>query len=199
MNDKFEERLVCSEPELLEVHRTANDGHGRHNELPGSRMVDFSPRNRGVSEPLRTTRQTVLSPRVNEAVALSLQSCKRDSSDGWLGEESRTHMGDRRRHQRFVMSDACEGTFQLLEDVSIEEVTAEELLLLSAAPARPGEVVSVEIPGETGNGNAVFKGHVAESRPVMTDGTMRHRIVVKMSAADQAPEFEEALAKDQEQ
>ena len=90
-------------------------------------------------------------------------------------------MGDRRRHQRFVMADACEGTFQLLEDVSIEEVTDDELRLLSVTPATPGEIVSVEIPGEKNNGNAVFKGHVAESRPVMTDGTLRHRVIVKMS------------------
>ena len=47
-------------------------------------------------------------------------------------------MGDRRRHQRFVMADACEGTFQLLEDVTIEEVSADELRLVSVTPARPG-------------------------------------------------------------
>ena len=45
-------------------------------------------------------------------------------------------MGDRRRHQRFVMADACEGTFQLLEDVTIEEVSADQLKLLSVTPAR---------------------------------------------------------------
>ena len=91
-------------------------------------------------------------------------------------------MGDRRRHQRFVMTDACEGTFQLLEDVTIEDVSADELRLLSVSPAKPGEVVSVEVPGEQGNGNAVFRGQVAESRPVMTDGSLRHRVVVKMTS-----------------
>lgn len=91
-------------------------------------------------------------------------------------------MGDRRRHQRFVMTDACEGTFQLLEDVTIEDVSADQLRLLSVSPATPGEVVSVEVPGEQGNGNAVFRGQVAESRPVMTDGSLRHRVVVKMTS-----------------
>jgi hypothetical protein len=91
-------------------------------------------------------------------------------------------MGDRRRHQRFVMTDACEGTFQLLEDVTIEDVSADQLRLLSVSPAKPGEVVSVEVPGEQGNGNAVFRGQVAESRPVMTDGSLRHRVVVKMTS-----------------
>ena len=97
-------------------------------------------------------------------------------------------MGDRRRHQRFVMADACEGTFQLLEDVTIEEVSADELRLVSVTPARPGEVVSVEVPGEHGNGNAVFRGQVAESRPVMTDGTLRHVVIVKMEAGGREPE-----------
>ena len=97
-------------------------------------------------------------------------------------------MGDRRRHQRFVMADACEGTFQLLEDVTIEEVTADQLRLLSVTPARPGEVVSVEVPGEQGNGNAVFRGQVTESRPVMTDGTLRHVVVVKMESSGRKPE-----------
>jgi len=91
-------------------------------------------------------------------------------------------MGDRRRHQRFVMTDACEGTFQLLEDVTIEDLCADQLQLLSVSPAKPGEVVSVEVPGEQGNGNAVFRGQVAESRPVMTDGSLRHRVVVKMTS-----------------
>ena len=91
-------------------------------------------------------------------------------------------MGDRRKHQRFVMADPCEGTFQLLEDVSIEEVGDESVSLLSVAPIAPGEFVSIEVPGEANNGNAVFKGHVSEARPVMTDGTLRHRIVVKLSA-----------------
>lgn len=103
-------------------------------------------------------------------------------------------MGDRRRHQRFVMTDACEGTFQLLEDVTIEDVSADRLQLLSVSPAKPGESVSVEIPGERGSGNAVFRGHVAESRPVMTDGALRHRVVVKMTSpgSDPAPASEDA-------
>ena len=99
-------------------------------------------------------------------------------------------MGDRRKHQRFVMADPCEGTFQLLEDVSIEEVADDTVRLLSVAPIAPGEFVSVEVPGEANNGNAVFRGHVAEARPVMTDGTLRHRVVVKLSAVPEPSESE---------
>ena len=154
--------------------------------------VDFSLIKRDVPELTAPARYTILSSLEDEQVALSLQSCKRRPN----GEENKTPMGDRRRHQRFVMSDACEGTFQLLEDVTIEEVTDDELRLLSTAPAKPGEVVSVEIPGETGNGNAVFKGHVTESRPIMTDGALRHRVVVKTTATDPTPEVGNELVKE---
>ena len=56
------------------------------------------------------------------------------------------------------MADACAGTFQLLEDVTIQAVSGEEVHLLSMAPAKPGEIVSVEVPSDNGTGNAVFRG-----------------------------------------
>ena len=71
-------------------------------------------------------------------------------------------MGDRRRYQRFVLGDGCEGTFRSLEDVSVEQVTEEELLLSTVAPARPGETVTVEIPGTEGKPDSVFTGEVTE-------------------------------------
>ena len=86
------------------------------------------------------------------------------------------------------MADACEGTFQLLEDVMVEEVGADAVKLLSVSPATPGEVVSVEVPREEGQGNAVFRGSVTDSRPVMTDGTLRHRVVVTLDGAPQTEE-----------
>lgn len=89
-------------------------------------------------------------------------------------------MGDRRRYQRFVLGDGCEGTFRSLEDVSVEKVTDDELLLSTVAPARPGETVTVEIPGGEGQEDSVFTGEVTECKPVMTDGTLRHRVVVKV-------------------
>ena len=89
-------------------------------------------------------------------------------------------MGDRRRYQRFVLGDGCEGTFRSLEDVSVEKVTEDELLLSTVAPARPGETVTVEIPGGESEKESVFTGEVTECKPVMTDGTLRHRVVVKV-------------------
>ena len=51
--------------------------------------------------------------------------------------------------------------------------------------------MSVEVPGEQGNGNAVFRGQVAESRPVMTDGTLRYVVVVKMESSGRESESSE--------
>lgn len=92
-------------------------------------------------------------------------------------------MGDRRRYQRFVLGDGCEGTFRSLEDVSVEKVTDDELLLSTVAPARPGETVTVEIPSSEGQEESIFTGEVTECKPVMTDGTLRHRVVVKVKRA----------------
>ncbi len=50
------------------------------------------------------------------------------------------------------------------------------------APARPGETVTVEIPGGEDQEETVFTGEVTECKPVMTDGTLRHRVVVKVKA-----------------
>ena len=52
--------------------------------------------------------------------------------------------------------------------------------------------MSVEVPGEQGNGNAVFRGQVAESRPVMTDGTLRYVVVVKMESSGRESESRES-------
>lgn len=93
-------------------------------------------------------------------------------------------MGDRRRHQRFVFSDACEGTFQLLEDVTIESMNANEVCLVSTAPARIGEVVSVEVPGGAERSSTVLRGTVADSRPIMTNGRLQHRVLVKLRSPD---------------
>ena len=82
------------------------------------------------------------------------------------------------------MADACEGTFQLLEDVTIEAVSGEEVRLLSMAPAKLGEVVSVEVPSDAESGTAVFRGTVVESGPVMTGGTLQHRVVVKVGTPE---------------
>lgn len=91
-------------------------------------------------------------------------------------------MSDRRRYQRFLLGDGCEGTFRSLEDVSVEKITDDELLLSTVAPAKPGETVTIEIPGEEGQPDSVFTGEVAECKPVMTDGSLRHRVVVKVKA-----------------
>ena len=90
-------------------------------------------------------------------------------------------MGDRRRHQRVVLADGCEGTLRSLEDVTVEKVSEDELLIISVPPAKPGKVVAVEIPGERDNGNVVFSGSIAECQPVMINGTLRCRLVVKVN------------------
>ena len=90
-------------------------------------------------------------------------------------------MSDRRRHQRFVLVDGAEGTFQSLDDVHIKKVDDDKLLIATIAPATPGEILTVEIYGEEDQAESVITGEVTECRPIMTDGTLRHRVVVKVT------------------
>ena len=57
-------------------------------------------------------------------------------------------MSDRRHYRRFVVGDGAEGTFRSLEDVNIEKTDDDELLISTAAPATPGETVTVETYNE---------------------------------------------------
>ncbi len=89
-------------------------------------------------------------------------------------------MSDRRRYQRIVLVDGAEGTFRSLEDVNIEKVDDDELLISTVAPAKPGETLRVEIYSEEDQRESVVTGEVTECRPIMTDGTLQHRVVVKV-------------------
>ncbi len=89
-------------------------------------------------------------------------------------------MSDRRHYRRFVVGDGAEGTFRSLEDVNIEKVDDDELLISTVAPATPGETLTVEIYGEEDQRESVITGEVTECRPIVTDGTLRHRVVVRV-------------------
>ena len=89
-------------------------------------------------------------------------------------------MSDRRHYQRFVIGDGAEGTFRSLEDVNIEKTDDDELLISTVAPAAPGGTVTVETYDEEDQRESVITGEVTECRPAMPDGTLRHRVVVKV-------------------
>jgi hypothetical protein len=66
------------------------------------------------------------------------------------------------------------GVIKVLRDVVVNRVGRDELLAVSNVPAIVGETLSLDLIGA---GQAVaMKVRVLDSRPVIIDGTVRHRV-----------------------
>jgi len=88
-------------------------------------------------------------------------------------------MSDRRSHPRFVVANPWEAVVRVLRDVVVAR-RDDELLALSEAPAMVGEDMSVELIG--GGSDLRLKVRVLDSRPVIVDGGVRHRIRLALPA-----------------
>ena len=83
-------------------------------------------------------------------------------------------MTDRRRHSRFAIPQGWEGQLQFFEDVVIDSWEAGEISALSIAPGCVGEELGLEVT--TSGPPIVLKVRLAESRPVLIKGVVRHRL-----------------------
>ena len=92
-------------------------------------------------------------------------------------------MSGRRSHVRFDVIPASEGALRLLRDVVVEGMKEDEAVVVSREPGVVGETLTLEIAGEQAS-----TGHatVVESRPVVVDGAIRHRLRLQ-HAAGSAP------------
>ena len=82
-------------------------------------------------------------------------------------------MPGRRREPRFLMSPPVSGALHTLEDVVIERVAKADIWVLSTSPASRDEGMMLELPQ---TGTAGVKVRVAESRPVVVDDRVQHRV-----------------------
>ena len=83
-------------------------------------------------------------------------------------------MSGRRSHSRFVVSRPWNGAMRMLRDVVVQLTGDNELQAFSHAPAIVGEEMTLDVMGA---GDTVgFRVKVLESRPVMIDGAVRHRV-----------------------
>jgi hypothetical protein len=81
---------------------------------------------------------------------------------------------------RYVLTEPIEGTLRVREEVSIESRNERQIVVLSPAPARPEDVLTLELPGVEPRHLRVA---VAESRPtVAPDGSLRHRLLLNVRA-----------------
>ena len=90
----------------------------------------------------------------------------------------------RRSHPRFAVATPWNGAMRILRDVVINRAGDDELLAVSNAAAIVDEVLTLEVMG--GGQSAVVKVRVLDSRPVIIEGTVRHR--VRLGLVDDRPE-----------
>ena len=83
-------------------------------------------------------------------------------------------MSGRRSHPRFSVATPWDGAMRVLRDVAVQRTAADELEAISQHPAVAGEAMTLDLMGA---GEAIaLKVRVVDSRPVMIDGAVRHRI-----------------------
>ena len=93
-------------------------------------------------------------------------------------------MSGRRSHPRFAVASPWEGSIRVLKDVVVQRAQREELLAISHAAGVLGEEMTLDLIGS--GKTLALKVQVVESRPVIIDGSVRHRIRLRLLAADSA-------------
>jgi hypothetical protein len=83
-------------------------------------------------------------------------------------------MSGRRSHSRFVVANPWDGAVRVLRDVVVDRTDRNELLAVSHVPGIAGEEMTLDLIG--GGVVLALQVKVIESRPVIVDGSVRHRI-----------------------
>jgi hypothetical protein len=83
-------------------------------------------------------------------------------------------MSGRRSHPRFAVAIPWNGAMRVLRDVVVDRTGRDELLAVSHVPAITGEDMSLDLI--SAGRNLALKVKVVESRPVIVEGAVRHRI-----------------------
>jgi len=87
-------------------------------------------------------------------------------------------MSGRRSHPRFAVATPWNGAIKILRDVVVNRTGDDELLAVSNAAAIVGELLSLELIGA--GQSAIVQVRVLDSRPVIIDATVRHRVRLRM-------------------
>ena len=91
-------------------------------------------------------------------------------------------MSGRRSHPRFMVATPWDGAMRVLRDVVIQRTDRDQLQAVSHVPAIAGEEMTLDLMGA---GTTLgLKVRVLDSRPVMVEGAVRHRIRLALLNAD---------------
>ena len=83
-------------------------------------------------------------------------------------------MSGRRSHMRFAINGSSAGILRVLRDVFVQRAEDGGLIALSDEPAVVGERFMVSIPDD--DPARSFEARVVDSRPVILNGHVRHRL-----------------------
>lgn len=83
-------------------------------------------------------------------------------------------MSGRRKHDRYAPARPWDGALRVLRDVIVQKDAAGGLVAIGLSPGLIGEQLTLDLAG---GGQAVTCAvQVRESRPVILDGSVRHRV-----------------------
>jgi len=88
-------------------------------------------------------------------------------------------MADRRRDKRFSLSEPAVGALTAFPDVVVQQGADDEWIGISRQPAVTGEMLVLDVLHSDAVEGEIWRRLpvcVIESRPVIVDGDMRHRI-----------------------
>lgn len=88
--------------------------------------------------------------------------------------------GGRRSHSRFNFTPSSEGVLRVSRDVMVRLTAPGEAVAIARYAGVVGDLVALHFAEE--NSGAGFHAHIVESRPIMVDGNLRHRLVLREQA-----------------
>ena len=86
-------------------------------------------------------------------------------------------MFGRRSHARFTVTPSVKGVLRVLKDVVVQATQGEDVIAIAGEAGIIGEHLTMELIGRDENIGVLVR--VTESRPVMIDGAVRHRLCLR--------------------
>jgi hypothetical protein len=84
------------------------------------------------------------------------------------------YVSGRRNYARFSFEPAGAAVLRVLRDVVVQEICGDELIVLDREPATIGDALTLELAELVDS--PCLPVRVTESRPVVVDGVVRHRL-----------------------
>ena len=92
-------------------------------------------------------------------------------------------MSGRRSHPRYAVATPWDGAMRVLRDVLVQRTEHDELHAVSHVAGMAGEEMTLDLMAE---GTTLgLKVRVIDSRPVMVEGAVRHRLRLAVLSGDQ--------------